>query len=306
LTRVSSSHSNKAKIEGEMPFPKGEHAYFVTTDWLADNLKSPDLVVIDGSWYLPPEKRDPLAEYLAGHIQGAVFFDIDAIADHSSGLPHMLPDPAAFSSAMRTLGIGDGMRAVVYDGAGLFSAPRVWWTLRVFGMQDVAVLEGGLLKWKAEGRPLEEGSVQRQSRHFTARLDHGAVASLADVRRVLEHGGQLLDARSASRFAGEEPEPRPGLRAGHIPGSKNLPWPEIIADGRLLPLSVLADKFAAAGIDTAQPLTTTCGSGISAAILALALESLGRASVPVYDGSWTEWGGREDVPVETGKAGAIA
>jgi thiosulfate/3-mercaptopyruvate sulfurtransferase len=289
-----------------MPFPKREHAHFVATDWLADNLASPDLVVIDGSWYLPDEKRDPHAEYLASHLPGAVFFDIDAIADHASALPHMLPDPVTFSSAMRKLGIGDGMRAVVYDGAGLFSAPRVWWTLRAFGMQEIAVLEGGLPKWKAEGRPLEEGPVQRQPRHFTARLDHGAVASLADVRRVVEQGGQLVDARSAPRFAGEEPEPRPGLRAGHIPGSMNLPWREIITEGRLLPPRALAEKFAAAGVDTERPLTTTCGSGLSAAILALALESLGRTGVPVYDGSWTEWGGRQDLPAQTGKAHASA
>jgi thiosulfate/3-mercaptopyruvate sulfurtransferase len=289
-----------------MPFPKREHAHFVAADWLADNLASPDLVVIDGSWYLPDDKRDPHAEYLAGHIPGAVFFDIDAIADHASPLPHMLPDPVAFSSAMRKLGIGDGMRAVVYDGAGLFSAPRVWWTLRAFGMHEVAVLEGGLPKWKTEDRPLEEGPVQRQPRHFTARFDHGAVASLADVQRLLEQGGQLVDARSAPRFAGEEPEPRPGLRAGHIPGSKNLPWRDIIAEGRLLPPDALAKKFAAAEIDTARPLTTTCGSGLSAAILSLALESLGRRSTPVYDGSWTEWGGRKDLPVETGKVRASA
>ena len=159
-----------------MAFPDGEHAHFVTTDWLADNLASPDLIVVDASWYLPDEKRNPYAEYLAGHIPGAVFFDIDAIADHSTGLPHMLPDPVAFSSAMRKRGIGDGMRAVVYDGAGLFSAPRVWWTLRAFGMQEVTVLEGGLPKWVFEGGRLEEGIVQRQPRHFTARFNHGVVA----------------------------------------------------------------------------------------------------------------------------------
>jgi thiosulfate/3-mercaptopyruvate sulfurtransferase len=289
-----------------MPFPKGEHAYFVTTDWLADNLKSPDLVVIDGSWYLPPEKRDPHAEYLAGHIPGAVFFDIDAIADHSGGLPHMLPDPVAFSSAMRKLGIGDGMSAVVYDGAGLFSAPRVWWTLRVFGMQDVAVLEGGLPKWKAEGRPLEEGPVPRQSRHFTARLNHGAVASLSDVQRQLKAGVQVVDTRSPTRFSGEEPEPRPGVRAGHIPGSLNLPYRDIARDGRLPPLAELEKKVAEAGIDLARPITATCGSGVTAPMLALALESLGRPSVPVYDGSWTEWGTRQDLPLETGNTRKIA
>ena len=285
-----------------MPFPATEHAHFVTTDWLAQNITSPDLVVLDGSWYLPDEKRDPRAEYLAGHIPGAVFFDIDAIADHATGLPHMLPDPVAFSSAMRKLGIGDGMRAVVYDGAGLFSAPRVWWTLRTFGMREVAVLEGGLPKWKAEGRALEEGAVQRQPRHFTARLDHGAIASQADIERQLKAGVQVVDARSAARFAGEEPEPRPGVRRGHIPGSLNLPYRELVANGRLRPVSDLRRKVAEAGIDPARPITTTCGSGISAAILSLVFESLGRSSVPVYDGSWTEWGSRSELPAETGRA----
>ncbi|MBV8848519.1 MAG: 3-mercaptopyruvate sulfurtransferase [Methylobacteriaceae bacterium] len=289
-----------------MTFPRGEHAYFVTTDWLAENLTSPDLVIIDGSWYLPDEKRDPNAEYVAGHIPGAVFFDIDAIADHSSGLPHMLPDPVAFSSAMRKLGIGDGMRAVVYDGAGLFSAPRVWWTLRTFGMQEVAVLEGGLPKWKAESRPLEEGTVRRQPRHFTARLDHGSVASLDDVERQRKAGVQLLDARSAARFAGVEAEPRPGVRPGHIPGSRNLPYRDLIVGGQLRPRAELMRKVAEAGIDPERPIITTCGSGISAAILSLAFESLGRPSTPVYDGSWTEWGSRQELPVETGSPAASA
>jgi thiosulfate/3-mercaptopyruvate sulfurtransferase len=289
-----------------MPLRKAEHAHFVTTDWLAENLTSPDLVVIDGSWYLPDEKRDPHAEYLAGHLPGAVFFDIDAIADHSTALPHMLPDPVAFSSAMRKLGIGDGMRAVVYDGAGLFSAPRVWWTLRAFGMREVAVLEGGLPQWRAEGRPLEEGPVQRQLRHFTARLDHGAVASQSDVERQLKAGVQLVDARSAARFAGEEPEPRPGVRPGHIPGSLNLPYRELVVDGRFRPRAELERRVSEAGVDLSRPITTTCGSGISAAILSLAFESLGRSAVPVYDGSWTEWGGRSDLPAETGKARATA
>jgi thiosulfate/3-mercaptopyruvate sulfurtransferase len=289
-----------------MSFPQGEHAYFVATDWLGDNLTSPDLVVIDGSWYLPPEKRDPRAEYLAGHIPGAVFFDIDAIADHASGLPHMLPDSVAFSSAMRKLGIGDGMRAVVYDGAGLFSAPRVWWTLRIFGMQEVAVLEGGLPAWKAEGRPLEEGPVQRQPRHFTARFNHGAVASLSDVQRQLQAGVQVVDTRSPTRFSGEEPEPRPGVRSGHIPGSLNLPYRDIAIHGRLPPRAELERKLAEAGIDLTCPITATCGSGVTAPMLALALESLGRSSVPVYDGSWTEWGTRQDLPLETGRARKIA
>ena len=204
----------------------------------------------------------------------------------------MLPDPIAFSSAMRAMGLGDGMRVVVYDSYGLFSAPRVWWTLRTFGVTDVFVLDGGLPAWKAEGRPLEEGPVRKQPRHFTARLDHGAVASIDDVKKALATGAQVVDARAADRFRGEAPEPRPGLKSGHMPGAKNLPWDQIIEGGRLKPPAALAAAFKNAGVDLTKPVLTTCGSGVSAAILSLALETAANRSAPVYDGSWAEWGRR--------------
>ena len=281
----------------------GDNPHFVSTEWLADHLGSPGLAIIDASWHLPTRQRDAAAEYRAAHIPGAIFFDIDAIADRSSGLPHMLPDPVAFSSAMRKLGIGDGMRIVVYDSVGLFSAPRVWWTFRAYGVKDVAILEGGLPKWLAEGRATEDGEPMRQPRHFTARLDHTLVASLDDIRAAIQKGSpQIVDARSATRFSGEELEPRPGLRSGHIPGSRNLPWSEIVADGALKSGSDLTQIFERAGVALDKPLVTTCGSGVSAAILALALASVGKDNVPVYDGSWSEWGLRPDLPIETGPA----
>ncbi len=276
---------------------------FVSTDWLARHLREPGLGVIDASWHLPPTTRVGLEEFKAGHIPGAVFFDIDVIADTSAGLPHMLPEPIAFSSAMRKLGLGDGMKMIVYDSLGLFAAARVWWTLRAFGVRDVRILEGGLPKWNREGRALEEGAVTPQLRHFTARLDHSLVASLADVRHALgDHSAQVVDARPAARFRGEAPEPRPGLKSGHMPGGLNVPFVDIVEGGTLKSPTALAATLSQHGVDLARPVITTCGSGVSAAILALAVEEAGGKVAGLYDGSWAEWGGRDDCPVATGPA----
>jgi thiosulfate/3-mercaptopyruvate sulfurtransferase len=275
---------------------------FVTPAWLAERLAAPDIVPIDASWYLPTAGRDAHAEYLAGHIPGAVFLDIDRISDPASGLPHMLPKPVEFARLMRRLGIGDGQTLVVYDGDGLYSAPRVWWTLRTMGAADVVILEGGLPAWRDAGLPVEEGPVTRPERAFTARLDNGLLADLEAVRAALSGGRTVVDARAGERFRGEAAEPRPGLRSGHMPGARSVPYTELVEAGRLRPAAALRDAFGAAGVDPAKPAITTCGSGVTAAILLLALESLGNRRVALYDGSWAEWGGRPDTEVATGPA----
>ncbi len=274
----------------------------VSTGWLQDHLSAPDVRVVDGSWYLPAMKRNAKAEFAAAHIPGAVFFDIDEIADTASPLPHMLPSPEKFSARVRKLGLGDGSRIVVYDGLGMFSAARVWWMFRVFGHNDVAVLDGGLSKWKRENRPLQSGDPAPRDRHFTARVNSLLVRDLGQMRRNLSSGReQVLDARSRSRFNGTEPEPRPGLRGGHIPDAKNMPWNEILdpVHGTVLPAATLAEKFKDADIDPAKPVVCTCGSGVSACALAFGLHLIGAKQVAVYDGSWSEWGSREDTPVAT-------
>ena len=272
----------------------------VSVDWLADHLRDPDLVVLDASWYLPAMQRDGRAEFLATHIPGAAFFDIDENSDHTTSLPHMLPTPEAFAAAVGALGVGNGQRVVVYDGAGLFSAPRVWWMLRIFGLRDVAILDGGLPAWTAAGEPTEQGPAHPVARTFTPKLDASRVAGLEEVRAALLAGShQVLDARSASRFYGREPEPRAGLASGHMPGSLSLPSSDLIAGGRLKAPEELRALFAAREVDGRKPVITSCGSGVSAAIITLALERVGLPTGSLYDGSWTEWGGRPDLPVAT-------
>jgi thiosulfate/3-mercaptopyruvate sulfurtransferase len=284
----------------ETPMPEQKQP-LVSTDWLAARLGQPGLVIIDASWYLPAQKRDPHRDFLESHIPGAVFFDLDAVSAQDTSLPHMMPAPTAFAAAMGGLGVADGAQIIVYDGLGLFSAPRLWWMLRAFGARDVAVLDGGLPKWKAEGHPLEHGETRCTPAPFNARLDPGVVASLADVQKALaNNSAQVLDARPAERFRGEVAEPRPGLRMGHMPGATSVPFGALLDNGRLKQPADLALALDALGVDAGKPAITSCGSGVSAAIVTLALVVVGRAPGALYDGSWAEWGVPDGPPVVTG------
>ena len=276
----------------------------VSTEWLHAHLKDPDLRILDGSYYLPQMGRDPRAEYDAAHIPSARFFDIDDVADHGSDLPHMVPPVEKFMSRMRAMGVGDGHQVVVYDGMGLFSAARVWWLFKLMGQNNIAVLDGGLPKWQAEGRPVEDLPPVIRDRHMTVRRQNHMVKDVTQVSAASKLGDyEIIDARSPGRFRGEEPEPRAGLRPGHIPGSKNVCFKDLLnADQTMKNPVEIRQIFEAAGVDCNKPAITTCGSGVTAAVLSLGLERIGKTDHSLYDGSWSEWGMFPTVPVATGDA----
>lgn len=276
----------------------------VSTEWLAAHLKDPELRVMDASWYLPTANRDPKAEFAAEHIPGARFFDIDEISDLRSDLPHMAPPVEKFMSRMRAMGVGDGHQVVVYDGAGLFSAARVWWLFRLFGIKNVAVLDGGLPKWKAEGHPVTDEEPVIRDRHMITSVQKNLIKDVTEVARAAKlRDHEIIDARAANRFSGEAAEPRPGLRSGHIPGAKNVPFGNVLNDDvTMKDADALRQTFEAAGVNLDKPAITSCGSGVTAAVLCLALERMGKTDYSLYDGSWSEWGMYADLPIETGDA----
>ncbi len=284
------------------PSPADDPKTLVSTAWLAAHRADPDLRLIDASWYLPEAGRNARAEYAAAHIPGARFFDIDEITDQRSALPHMAPPPEKFISRLRAMGIGDGHQVVIYDGSGLFSAARVWWTFRLMGKTDVAVLDGGLPKWRAEGREIEDMPPIVRDRHMTVSRQNHLVKDVTQVAHAAKLGeAEIIDARGAPRFKGEVPEPRPGLRSGHIPGAKNVPYSTLLnTDGTMKSPEALRSLFEAAGVNLTKPAITSCGSGVTAAILSLALERIGHRNHALYDGSWAEWGMYDDLAVEKG------
>jgi thiosulfate/3-mercaptopyruvate sulfurtransferase len=272
----------------------------VTPSWLASRLDDPGIVVLDAT--LPPvgvtPPVDTRARYVANHIRGAAYFDIDETSDHSTSLPHMLPTPEAFARSMSALGVGDQMTIVIYEQEGVFSAPRARWMLRTFGANDVSILDGGLRAWTEAGLPLQSGQVQRAPVSFHAKLDHDAVKSFAQMQQMIAGNGQILDARSAGRFSGHSPEPRPGISSGHMPGATSLPFTELVEEGRLKSAEKLHEIFLAKGVEMKQPITTTCGSGVTAAVIALGLEVAGAKNVSLYDGSWAEYAQHPEALIE--------
>jgi thiosulfate/3-mercaptopyruvate sulfurtransferase len=272
----------------------------VTPDWLAQRLNDPNVVVLDAT--LPPvgviPPVDTRARYLAAHIPGAIFFDIDELSDHATPLPHMLPSPEAFSQAMSALGVGDQMTIVVYEQIGVFSAPRARWMLRTFGASNVHILDGGLVAWTEAGLPIESGAVKREASPFRAALDHDAVRNFDQIQRMIAGHQQILDARSSGRFTGASPEPRPGISSGHMPGAINTPFTDLAENGRLKSAEALREYFAAKGVNLEKPVTTSCGSGVTAAVIALGLEVAGAKSVSLYDGSWAEYAQRPETVIE--------
>lgn len=277
-------------------------AALVGTDWLGLRLGQPGIRIVDATWRLPAAGRRGVEDYREGHVPGAAFWDIDAVADPDSPLPHMLPDEPGFAAHMERMGISNDDHVVVYDNVSMMTSPRAWWCLRAFGHERVSVLDGGMSKWRAEGRPIEAGAPPAAPGSYAARLDPSLVRSIGDVFDNVETGtAQILDARSAGRFSGTEPEPRPNCRPGHIPGSLNLPFGDLIdpETGAFRRGGDLAARFAASGLDAERPVIASCGSGVTACVLALGLHLLGREDVAVYDGSWSEWGSRDDTPVET-------
>lgn len=280
-----------------------DNPHLISPAELAARLGESGLSIVDASWYLPAQNRDPKAEFEAGHVPGAVFLDQDAVVDPDSPLPHTLPSADLFGGALGALGVASDDVIVVYDGAGLFSAARGWWMLRVFGARKVRVLDGGLPAWREAGHPIETGRAEKAPARFDAVLDQSAVVLLPEMRGIVaERSAQIADARSGERFRAEAPEPRAGVRGGHMPGAHSLPMTELVEKGRLKPAQELEAAFARAGIDPAAEIVTSCGSGVTAAVINLALASTGRAEGRLYDGSWTEWGSAPDTPVETGPA----
>ena len=277
------------------------NSFFVTADWLQQRLEQPGLSIVDGSWYLPAQKRDARVEYDAGHIPGAVFFDHEQVVDPDSDLVHTLPPPDIFARFAGSMGISADDTIIVYDGPGAFTAPRVWWMFRVMGAKNVFILEGGGDAWRAAGRPVTTEPTKIAPNVFDAKFDASRVASFDEMMRIVKSGKmQIADARPAGRFTAVDPEPRPGMRGGHMPGAHSVPATSLVENGKLLSPDALKEKFAAAGVDLSKPVVTSCGSGITAAVITLALETLGHRDNKLYDGSWSEWGGRSDTPIVTG------